>query len=336
MSPRKRRQEQAFPEEEGDAPPTLDGEDDGDKRRAEKEQEAWDAIREAHYEGWTTRIACTASLLPALQKYIKKRRTMAGIEDDSRPGMLQQPPRSPERCDMPLNSHSNRPGLQTPGTTRASSSESVGDQHTRTGLQSTSPPTSDKARELLSHVAFMAEELLRASQEKVNLAQANHEMVERHIRLLDQAIKEQEAGLSKDHSQPRSGDLLAPKYRQSQTTLKNGLDAHEGNVPMSEFPDDYLMTSQSTARRKKGFLRGIEKDSTGTADQGRKTTLTITLPATQQNEELYCYCNRVSFGAMIACDSQSCEREWFHLGCVGLTEVPEGEWYCEDCRVDEL
>ena len=57
---------------------------------------------------------------------------------------------------------------------------------------------------------------------------------------------------------------------------------------------------------------------------------------------------------MIACDSQSCEREWvghrcgiytlpvtylhlqFHLGCVGLTEVPEGEWYCEDCRVDEL
>ena len=122
--------------------------------------------------------------------------------------------------------------------------------------------------------------------------------VERHIRLLDQAIKEQEAGLSKDHSQPRSGELLAPKYRQSQTTLKNGLDAHEGNVPMSEFPDDYLLTSQSTARRKKGFLRGIEKDSTGTADQGRKTTLTITLPATQQNEELYCYCNRVSFGAV--------------------------------------
>jgi len=56
---------------------------------------------------------------------------------------------------------------------------------------------------------------------------------------------------------------------------------------------------------------------------------------------------------MIACDGESCEREWvslcffsggssftifqkFHLGCVGLTEIPEGEWYCEDCRIDEL
>jgi len=25
----------------------------------------------------------------------------------------------------------------------------------------------------------------------------------------------------------------------------------------------------------------------------------------------------------------------FHLGCVGLTEPPDGEWYCEDCREDE-
>lgn len=32
-------------------------------------------------------------------------------------------------------------------------------------------------RELLSQIAFLADELLRASQEKVNLAQTNHESV---------------------------------------------------------------------------------------------------------------------------------------------------------------
>lgn len=34
---------------------------------------------------------------------------------------------------------------------------------------------------MLSHVAWMAEELLRASQEKVNLSQANHDSVTKHF-----------------------------------------------------------------------------------------------------------------------------------------------------------
>jgi hypothetical protein len=53
---------------------------------------------------------------------------------------------------------------------------------------------------------------------------------------------------------------------------------------------------------------------------------------------------------MIACDNSDCELEWvrvmsfivpsihltyhkFHYGCVGLSEPPEGEWFCEDCRL---
>ncbi|KAF5027244.1 hypothetical protein F66182_660 [Fusarium sp. NRRL 66182] len=82
------------------------------------------------------------------------------------------------------------------------------------------------------------------------------------------------------------------------------------------------------------------------------------------NEPKYCLCNRVSFGTMIACEnsdvsgssnaynhplstssrkkradneltSQQCKQEWFHLECVGLSEVPARttKWYCPDCRV---
>jgi hypothetical protein len=52
------------------------------------------------------------------------------------------------------------------------------------------------------------------------------------------------------------------------------------------------------------------------------------------NEPRYCYCGDVSYGEMVACDNENCEREWFHLGCVGLSEPPprRTKWYCDDCK----
>jgi len=50
------------------------------------------------------------------------------------------------------------------------------------------------------------------------------------------------------------------------------------------------------------------------------------------NEPTYCICNQVSFGAMIGCDNDECEVEWFHYGCVGLDSPPKGKWYCDDCK----
>ncbi|KAL9026432.1 MAG: hypothetical protein Q9196_004900 [Gyalolechia fulgens] len=41
------------------------------------------------------------------------------------------------------------------------------------------------------------------------------------------------------------------------------------------------------------------------------------------SEPRYCYCNQVSYGEMVACDMDSCPREWFHLDCVGLTKAPK-------------
>lgn len=73
------------------------------------------------------------------------------------------------------------------------------------------------------------------------------------------------------------------------------------------------------------------------------------------NEPRYCVCGDVSFGTMIQCENSDvrlkrsssatmamlmpettsqCEREWFHLECVGLNEPPgrTTKWYCPDCR----
>ena len=48
------------------------------------------------------------------------------------------------------------------------------------------------------------------------------------------------------------------------------------------------------------------------------------------NEPVYCFCKRVSFGDMVGCENPDCIIEWFHFGCVGLTEEPK-VWYCSDC-----
>lgn len=49
------------------------------------------------------------------------------------------------------------------------------------------------------------------------------------------------------------------------------------------------------------------------------------------HEPRYCICNQVSYGDMVGCDNEDCMKEWFHYACVGITEPPNGKWYCPDC-----
>ncbi|KAK9383691.1 uncharacterized protein V2V93DRAFT_362493 [Kockiozyma suomiensis] len=52
-----------------------------------------------------------------------------------------------------------------------------------------------------------------------------------------------------------------------------------------------------------------------------------------ESEPVYCYCQQVSYGEMVACDGPDCKREWFHLPCVGLSAPPKGSWFCNECAV---
>lgn len=47
-------------------------------------------------------------------------------------------------------------------------------------------------------------------------------------------------------------------------------------------------------------------------------------------EQIYCFCNYVSYGNMIKCDNPKCKREWFHFHCVGLLNMPLGKWFCSN------
>ncbi|KDR85521.1 hypothetical protein GALMADRAFT_54043 [Galerina marginata CBS 339.88] len=50
------------------------------------------------------------------------------------------------------------------------------------------------------------------------------------------------------------------------------------------------------------------------------------------DDRTYCFCDGVSYGEMIACDDEQCEREWFHLTCIGLETPPDGRWFCDACK----
>ncbi|CAK4032070.1 PHD finger ING1 [Lecanosticta acicola] len=82
------------------------------------------------------------------------------------------------------------------------------------------------------------------------------------------------------------------------------------------------VSKRKAAPRKRGELASLEPIPDAKEDD------------IDPDEPRYCICSDVSWGTMIACDNEDCEKEWFHLECVGLGGLPprRTKWYCPDCR----
>ncbi|OJJ00255.1 hypothetical protein ASPVEDRAFT_51482 [Aspergillus versicolor CBS 583.65] len=100
--------------------------------------------------------------------------------------------------------------------------------------------------------------------------------------------------------------------------------------PVSNGPNGGAAVSYGRRKAKPGRKR------IGTREQGQDIRIDEdgVLEEIDVNEPRYCLCGDVSFGTMICCENQDCDREWFHLDCVGLSEVPSRttKWYCPECR----
>ncbi|KAF5324586.1 hypothetical protein D9611_004456 [Ephemerocybe angulata] len=345
MSSRKRRRSQAFkqqdiPVEVEEEPETTNEqqsaepeEEDVNKDQADKEREVWDSVREERFE-IVEQLPLTlhrqlslmrqldeqsqsyvGSLLPMLREYISLRQSIASPPEVSKletEGQVDGGPSDAAATQGPKANPLPNILLQPPN---ALAPMPVPIERTR------QPRTS---REYLSHIAWLSEEVLRASQEKVNLAQATYDSAERHIRLLDLAIREQEVALTSTEGSIQLPDLTIPKARSTNSSSANNIDSYNAiAVQANDALNDRLEDDEhpdDSSPLERHLMKTVAEHLT---INPKKTT--------EGGEELYCYCNRVSFGEMIACDNPRCTLEWFHLGCVGLTEPPEGEWYCENC-----
>ncbi|KAJ8095111.1 hypothetical protein PM082_010330 [Marasmius tenuissimus] len=215
------------------------------------------------------------------------------------------------------------------------------------------------SREMLSHIAWLAEEVGRTANEKVHLAQAAHDTLERQIRVLGQSIKEQEMALSLG-ARPGTQlapiilpDVIGPAPRWTRPTNDaDDLDSDEEEVPngdlyetgppaeegvptlgiVDENPDPTNGAAQPARGRTSRRRKPVNKKSQENVAAEPPLKLKITLPPLDQQR--YCYCNEISFGEMLACDNSDCKIEWFHLECAGLPMLPQEDesWYCRDCQ----
>lgn len=155
--------------------------------------------------------------------------------------------------------------------------------------------------------------------------------------------------LHKKDNPPKPDDTESkaePTQNYIQTTMtivttKSGRASKPSTPALGSFPDatprsrSSRNTAATTAKRshKKGAsqhaipTRIVDEDTNSSGhgdDEGE----------VDADEPLYCYCNGVSYGEMVACDAEDCEREWFHLDCVGLKAAPPSnmKWYCDNCK----
>ncbi|KAF2875876.1 inhibitor of growth proteins N-terminal histone-binding-domain-containing protein [Massariosphaeria phaeospora] len=70
----------------------------------------------------------------------------------------------------------------------------------------------------------------------------------------------------------------------------------------------------------------------GTEDEEMSGVGGVDQEEDESDDTKYCFCQRVSFGDMVACDNDNCQYQWFHWECVGIKEEPVGDWLCPDCR----
>ncbi|KAI0670688.1 hypothetical protein C8Q78DRAFT_975056 [Trametes maxima] len=458
-----------LPVEEGPEPAEVaqepQPEAESEAEASAKEREVWDAFREEQYElleqlPLSLHRAFTliheldqqaqdniTHLTPAILKYVSIRKTLAAAAQpqDSAPpeGGAPNIPADAEHNGSTNGFTTNGKvpnGSSASSTTGATPGPSTR-RHTQVSASSSLASvvqSSTSTRELLIHIAQSAEEVTRACAEKVYLAQHAYDLVDRYIRDLDRAIKEQEASISLGlrpgthpasiilpevvappssrgrvvtTPPPVSTSILAPilvsplapsmtappsapihppiiidevppppsapiEISEEPSEAPIELDVEIVDDPAAdeqpelqleapEAPPEPPKPKRRGKKRKRLTVRRRPTESTTHAaaeaapapteedeesappvPEESQPPLTLRIPAQMlapapaatiddlppdPNEPRYCFCNQVSFGDMIACDNPTCVREWFHIGCVGLTKIPKGKWFCREC-----
>jgi hypothetical protein len=170
----------------------------------------------------------------------------------------------------------------------------------KTSAAAASTGEGEPTSEISKRVQHNIEEIIRLSEEKLSRAQQIYDFIDGHIRKLDKDLQAFDADIAKERQ-------------------RLGLPPAPGTTPGSE-------PTEGKRRQR--------KDGAPPAPLTDEELYQIALAHADETEPTYCYCKRISYGEMIACENSECPIEWFHFGCVGLTPEnrPKGKWYCKECK----
>lgn len=154
-----------------------------------------------------------------------------------------------------------------------------------------------------------------------------------------EAFKNNDFQLGKEFSMPRDAAGYSSSSALMTTLTQNAsssaADSRSGRKSKN---NNKSSSQQSSSSSSSSSLSSCSSSSTVVQEISQQTTVVPESDSNSQvdwtydpNEPRYCICNQVSYGEMVGCDNQDCPIEWFHYGCVGLTEAPKGKWYCPQC-----
>ncbi|CAM0876235.1 unnamed protein product [Alopecurus aequalis] len=160
--------------------------------------------------------------------------------------------------------------------------------------------------------------------EKVLLARQAYDLIESHIKRLDEDLGQFAEDLKQEGKIPPDEPPILPPMPMGGRDEKR---RHGFNTPQA---------SKKFREREWERERGMDFDLMPPPGSTKKAAASMDVePMIDPNEPTYCICHQVSYGDMIACDNENCEGgEWFHYSCVGLTPETrfKGKWFCPTCR----
>ncbi|OWM73235.1 PHD finger protein ING2-like [Punica granatum] len=164
--------------------------------------------------------------------------------------------------------------------------------------------------------------------EKVLLAHQAFDLIDSHIKRLDEDLNNFAEDLKHEGKLPPDEPAILPPLP---LITKNDKRKFPSGTPQSSKRFD-----QRDWERDRDRERDFElMPPPGSQRRDFAATLEVDQPI-DPDEPTYCVCHQVSFGDMIACDNENCQGgEWFHYLCVGLTPETRfrGKWYCPTCRL---
>ncbi|XP_019160188.1 PHD finger protein ING2 [Ipomoea triloba] len=162
--------------------------------------------------------------------------------------------------------------------------------------------------------------------EKVLLARQAHDLIDSHIKRLDEDLNNFVEDLKQEGKLPADEPAVLPPLPLVLKTEKRKPIYGTPQSKRLEYRDRDWDRERDRDFELMPPPGGLKKDFSSPVD--------IDQPI-DPNEPTYCVCHQVSFGDMIACDNENCQGgEWFHYACVGLTPETrfKGKWYCPTCR----
>jgi len=189
--------------------------------------------------------------------------------------------------------------------------------------------------------------------DKVQLAIQTYELVDKHIRRLDNdlarfeaEIKEKAFGSSQSQDESSSSSVPVP-VQQKRGRKKATAEKELKKKRIDASSEDDSAAKNLKRKQKKAAANASSLAAGSATPSALEATLATTLPLVgithpadvldmpvDPNEPTYCLCHQVSYGEMVGCDNLDCPIEWFHFTCVGLTAKPKGKWFCPKCTAE--